>query len=272
MFFVRGRWYKTVMVDTTADKSDGAEFLSQVAQHLHASRDNDGLDSRLDLASPQFFSDSLQEFSCNRSSSSGSENQISFELIDSKIDPGMDDEALFSTRFESFSSLPDAAPRALIHVIWNAASIEPETNLFFHYWLSEKLRSWLGPRGFCSPGNKEAVASLRREAQRMLTMGINLRRRVPADFLAARYAISDPLESSDLDGGAILNTIVSCASFAGAGLLETLDVMTLSPPSPGPTCAIFGLLAGRFYGKKRLMALETHGQKLEAYFITPEGG
>lgn len=260
MLFIQEHWYKTFMVDANVDKSEGALLLFRVASSIYGSR----VRGRHELATPTFFSESLGKLTSPQLADVDG-GHLALELIQSDTPVQTTDEEVFRGALETFPDQTDSGARALIQVIWNAAHVESEDNLFFHYWLSEKLRSWLGPRGFTDAKTRQVVVDLRRHAQEMLTLGINLRGRSPAEFLAARFSIANNQKTDSNSASAILNTIVSCASFAGAGLLETLDVMSLSPPCPQASCTMFGLLAGRFYGLKRLLALETHGQVFQSF-------
>ena len=163
------------------------------------------------------------------------------------------------------------AAAALLEVIALAATRQDDDTLFFHYWLSERIRFLLGPRGFDREKLGAHVLPLRSRIQNMITLGINLRGRPAGEFLAARFAIAEESGNQVSGSGAVLDALVSSASFAGAGLLETIDVLSLVPGCADDACMTFARLAGLFYGEKRLLAIRTFGEPLSA-FLAPAAG
>ncbi len=140
-----------------------------------------------------------------------------------------------------------------------------DDTMFFHYWMSGELRSWFGPRGFEAA---EKFATLRQRVQDMITMGINLRGRRPEEYLAARQRWGQRSESGSSEFALVFDALLSAASFAGAGLLETMDVLVRDPICPRAGVLTFARLAGLFYGRNRLLNLRTLDRPFHSFLAS----
>ncbi len=268
MSFTRGRWYKTFMVDPTTDKDEGAALLTRVALHCAQSRKDRQVASRLALGSGQFFREVLPRADQQDLCLEG--NLLDPSSSESLIDPALGIEQAFIQQLKDSTESEDVAA-VLLKVILHAARHAHDPQFFFHYWLSENLRAWFGPRGFAVLLENPRMTALRQRIQDMITLGINLRSRSPQDFLAARYALESRQDKGQDRSTMILDALVASASFAGAGVLETIDVLSCSPKHAKAACATFGLIAGTFYGHNRLCCLRTFGRPFEEFLI-PDAG
>ncbi len=252
------------MVDHSKDKLAGARLLVQIGKQ--------SVKGRLDLE--QAFSQNLGSKNFFHQILDGSSPPITSEdnsvtaclLSESPSGTGESDVLVFEAALRRWGDQVDGGALALLATIFHKAKHAHDHRLFFHYWLSENMRSWLGPRGFDLPTCVEELKTLRQRIQNMLTMGINLRGRSSAEFLAAQFEVMNGTGGHQFGAGYVLDSIVAASSFAGAGLLETVDVLSMAPHNRADVCDCFGLLAGTFYGRSRLVELGTFGEQLTEFF------
>ncbi len=252
------------MVDHSKDKLAGTRLLVQIGKQSVKGRLDLEQAFSQNLGSKNFFHRTLDGSS--PPITSGDNSVTAFLLSESPSVAGESDVLVFESALKRWGDRVDAGALALLATILHKAKHVHDHRLFFHYWLSENMRSWLGPRGFDLPASVGDLEALRQRIQNMLTMGINLRGRSSAEFLAAQFEVMSGTAGHQVGAGYVLDSIVAASSFAGAGLLETVDVLSMSPHNRADLCDCFGLLAGTFYGRSRLVELETFGEQLTEFF------
>jgi hypothetical protein len=143
-----------------------------------------------------------------------------------------------------------------------------------HYWLSELLRSWLPEWASLAEDSQEGDAwrCVRSEIQDMIALGINLRGRPRSAYFAAALAEHEKAGGEAMGTLAIVKSIATTMTYAGAAFLEALRLLGRAPGRPPAAGNLAGLFIGAFYGEAKLRAFEREAPELESAFDVVAAG
>ena len=168
-----------------------------------------------------------------------------------------------SMQASPFPDPMDQAAAALAALAFLLAKSTNDSRLHFHYWFSERIRSWLpswieAAHGQARSRDRDLLTILRRDMQDLVTFGINLRGRSKLDFIAAAKGLFDDKAWSSRHRSVLgwLGMATAAASYAGADLPLAFDVCGRMTEQSCETAALLGLLVGAFNGESRLRQSE----------------